>query len=434
MTRTEQITKRLLALHPKKMDLSLERLNRLLGEMGNPERQLPPVIHVAGTNGKGSTITFMRAMLEAAGKRVHVYTSPHLCRFHERFRLAGKLVSSQRLNATLEKVERINAGKQITFFEITTAVAFDLFCQVDADYVLLETGLGGRLDSTNVVPNPLGCVITPISIDHVEFLGDTLEKIAFEKAGILKPGAKAVFSRQHSDALHVLEERAASLGITPFIGGQDFDGYPERDRYVYQDINGLEDLPQPRMKGHHQFENATTAIAALKHFGIEISSSHIAQGIENAQWPARMQPLPGLLQDKLIAQSDLWLDGGHNVAGGAVLAQGLSDLNDRQSRPLTLILGMLANKDVRGYLSHFQGLARSVIAIPVPGDDLTTNAGNDPQSLVDIALDMGFAATKANDVFEALKCVPRDEPQRVVICGSLYLSGEILKLNKTMPT
>ena len=433
MTRTEEITQRLLALHPKKLDLSLDRLRRLLAIMGNPEQKLPPVIHVAGTNGKGSTIAFMRSILEAAGKKVHVYTSPHLCRFHERFRLAGKLVSSERLNASMERIEKINAGETITFFEITTAVAFDLFSQVDADYVLLETGLGGRLDSTNVVPNPLGCVITPISIDHVQFLGDTVDKIAFEKAGILKPGTKAVFARQPSDALAVLEEQAAKHGIVPFVGGQDFDGYPERDRFVYQDTNGLEDLPQPRLKGHHQFENATTAIAALKHIGADISSEDIANGIQNAAWPARMQPLPGLLEDKLVEGSELWLDGGHNVAGAQVLAQGLGDLNDKKSRPLTLILGILANKDVKGYLQSFKGLARSIITIPVPEDDLTTNAGSAPSDVAEIAAREGFAATAAQNLEAALDMVPRDEPQRVVICGSLYLAGDVLMQNKTPP-
>ena len=433
MDRTEQITQRLLALHPKKMDLSLDRLNRLLAQLDHPEKRLPPVIHVAGTNGKGSTIAFMRAMLEAAGKRVHVYASPHLTRFNERFRLAGTLVDDARLNETLERIERINDGQTITFFEITTAVAFDLFCQVEADYVLLETGLGGRLDSTNVVPNPLGCVITPISIDHIDYLGDTVEKIAFEKAGILKPGAKAVFSRQPHGAMDVLEKRAAELGITPFICGQEFDGYPERDRFVYQDLDGLEDLPPPRLKGIHQFENASTAIAALKHFGTDISSAAIEKGMETVTWPARMQPLPGLLQDMLAKGSDLWLDGGHNLAGAQVLAQALGDLNDKQSKPLTLVLGMLGNKDVEGYLSCFEGLAKRVITVPVPADDLTTNAGRTPEDLAERAIKHGFATTHTRSVQEALKLVARDEAQRVVICGSLYLAGDVLGQNKTPP-
>lgn len=405
----------------------------MLGELDHPQKRLPPVIHVAGTNGKGSTIAFMRAILEAAGKRVHVYSSPHLTRFHERFRLAGKFVSSKRLNETLERVERINAGQSITFFEITTAVAFDLFTQVDADYVLLETGLGGRLDCTNVVPHPLGCVITPISIDHVQFLGDTIEKIAFEKAGILKKGTKAVFSRQAHGAMQVLEKRAAELNITPFICGQDFDGYPERDRFVYSDLDGLDDLPKPSLVGIHQFENATTAIAALKHFGTGVSTEDIANGVQNVRWPARMQPLPGLLQDMLAKGSDLWLDGGHNVAGAQVLAQALGDLNERQSRPLTLVLGMLSNKDVKGYLSCFEGLAKNIITVPVPGDDMTTNSGSLPQDLAELAIQHGFAATHTQSVRDALKLVSRNEPQRVVICGSLYLAGDVLAENKTPP-
>lgn len=433
MTRTDEITQRLLALHPKKMDLSLERLMRLLEQLGHPEKRLPPVIHVAGTNGKGSTIAFMRAMLEAAGKRVHVYVSPHLTHFNERFRLAGSLVDETRLNEALERIERINDGQTITFFEITTAVAFVLFSEVDADYVLLETGLGGRLDSTNVVENPLGCVITPISIDHIQFLGDTIEKIAFEKAGILKPGAKAVFSRQPHDAMDVLEKRAAELGIVPFICGQDFDGYPERNRFVYQDLDGLEDLPSPRLHGIHQYENASTAIAALKHFGTGTNSEAIAAGVQNVVWPARMQPLPGLLQNMLAVGSDLWLDGGHNLAGAQVLAQALGDLNERQSRPLTLILGMLGNKDVEGYLNCFKGLAKRVITVPVPADDLTTNAGTLPEVLAELAIKHGFAATHTQSVQDALKLVARDESQRVVICGSLYLAGDVLGQNKTPP-
>jgi len=422
-----------MALHPKKMDLSLGRLERLLNQMDNPERRLPPVIHVAGTNGKGSTIAFMRSILEAAGKKVHVYTSPHLSRFNERFRLAGKLVTDERLSETLERIEKLNDGQPITFFELTTAAAFDLFTQVEADYVLLETGLGGRMDSTNVIPAPLGCVITPISIDHVQFLGNTIELIAFEKAGIMKPGTKAVFSRQKHAAMDVLEKRAAQLGITPFVGGQDFDGYPERDRFTYHDLNGLEDLSAPGLKGIHQFENATTAIAALKHFGVELTTDAISKGVAGTQWPARMMPLPGLLQNSLAPHSDLWLDGGHNVAGAQVLAQGLGDLNQRQSRPLTLILGMLANKDVEGYLRCFQGLAKNIIAIPVPADDMTTNAGSSPETLSEIAANQGFASTYASDVKSALQLVRRDAPQRVVICGSLYLAGDILLENKTPP-
>jgi len=406
---------------------------RLLSQLDHPEQRLPPVIHVAGTNGKGSTIAFMRAMLEAAGKRVHVYASPHLTHFNERFRLAGTFVEKEQLNESLERIERVNDGQSITFFEITTAVAFDLFAQVDADYVLLETGLGGRLDSTNVVPNPLGCVITPISIDHVQFLGNTIENIAFEKAGILKPGAKAVFSRQTHEAMEVLEKRAAELNITPFIGGQEFDGYPERDRFVYQDLNGLEDLPRPSLHGIHQFENATTAIAALKHFETDVSSDAIAEGLLNVTWPARMQPLPGLLQDLLPNGSDLWLDGGHNLAGAQVLAQSLSDLNDGQSKPLTLILGMLGNKDVDGYLRCFEGLAKHVITVPVPADDMTTNAGSRPEDLAELAINHGFAATHTQSVQNALELVTRSGPQRVVICGSLYLAGDVLGQNKTPP-
>lgn len=422
-----------MALHPKKMDLSLGRIERLLDDAGNPHDRLPPVIHVAGTNGKGSVIAFMRSILEALGKRVHVYTSPHLSRFHERFRLAGELVSSERLNETMERLEQLNDGKPITFFELTTVVAFDLFTQVEADVVLLETGLGGRLDSTNVVKQPFGTVITPVSIDHVQFLGDTIEKIAFEKAGILKRGAKAVFARQMHAALGVLEQRAMELGITPFIGGQDFDGYGENGRFVYQDTEGLEDLPLPALRGHHQFSNASTAIAALRHFGLNPSSEALADGLRNVVWPARFSPLKGALNQYLSPESELWLDGGHNVDGAHVLAQGLADLNEKSSRPLTLVLGMLANKDIKGYLSAFDGLAHRIITVPVPDDDLATNAGSSPESLAQTAGELGFKAEPAHSIVEALKLVGRDGPQRVVICGSLYLAGHVLLENETPP-
>lgn len=433
MTETEQIIKRLMALHPKKMDLSLGRIERLLDQAGNPHDRLPPVIHVAGTNGKGSTIAFMRAILEAMGKRVHVYISPHLSRFHERFRLAGELVSSERLNETMERLERINAGQPITFFELTTVVAFDLFTQVEADVVLLETGLGGRLDSTNVVKQPFGTVITPISIDHVQFLGDTIEKIAFEKAGIMKAGAKAVFARQMHDAMGVLERRAMELGITPFVGGQDFDGYAENGRFVYQDTQGLEDLPTPNLRGHYQLSNAATAIAALRHFGLNPTSEAMETGLRTVTWPARFSPLKGELNQYLPPESELWLDGGHNVDGAKVLAQGLADLNEKSSRPLTLVLGMLANKDIRGYLAAFDGLAHRIITVPVPDDDLATNAGSTPEGLAQTAGELGFAATPAHSIVEALQAVSRDGPQRVVICGSLYLAGDVLLQNKTPP-
>lgn len=433
MTNTDQIIARLMALHPKKMDLSLDRIERLLAEAGAPHDRLPPVIHVAGTNGKGSTIAFMRAILEAMGKRVHVYTSPHLSRFNERFRLAGELVSDDRLNDTMERLEHINNGQQITFFELTTVVAFDLFTQVDADVVLLETGLGGRLDTTNVIKHPVGTVITPISIDHVQFLGDTIEQIAFEKAGILKKGAKAVFSRQMHDALGVLEQRATALGITPIIGGQDFDGFGEHGRFVYQDTMGLEDLPLPALRGHHQLGNAATAIAALRHFEFNPDSEALAEGMRAVTWPARFSPLNGALNQYLPPKSDLWLDGGHNVDGAQVLAQGLGDLNEKSSRPLTLILGMLANKDIRGYLAAFDGLAHRIITVPVPGDDLATNAGSTPESLAQTAAELGFNAIPAQSIVDALKHVSRDGPQRVVICGSLYLAGDVLLQNKTPP-
>ncbi len=287
VSRTDAILKRLLKLHPKLIDLKLDRELRLLERIGNPQDHLPPVIHVAGTNGKGSTLAYLRAFLEASGKKVHVMTSPHLVRFNERIRLAGKLVSSRKLNQALEFCEQANGGEPITFFEITTAAALKLFAEVKADYLLLETGMGGRFDASNVVAKPLGTIITPVDYDHQNFLGNSLDKIAWEKAGILKRGAKAVFGRQRDEGRAVLVREAARLGVTPLIAGEDFDGRAEDGRLVYQDEQGLLDLPPPALAGPHQFDNAALAIAATRHFGLPVSEADIAKGLREVNWPAR---------------------------------------------------------------------------------------------------------------------------------------------------
>src|SRR5512136_1522807 len=380
MNHIDSLVSRLTALHPKRIDLSLGRVQRLLAALGHPERKLPSVIHVAGTNGKGSTIAFLRAILKAAGKRVHVYTSPHLVRFNERFRIGksgeGKLVSDEELIAAMEECELANAGAPITVFEITTAAGLILFARHPADVLLMEVGLGGRLDATNVVDSPLATIITRVSVDHTDFLGDSLEKIAAEKAGILKRGVPAVIASQHREVLAVIERQAAKLNAPLKIAGEDWTATEERGRLVYQDETGLLDLPPPRLYGRHQFENAGLAIAALraiKQFGIPPAAYD--GGMVKTDWPARLHRLAhGPLVDRAPAGSELWLDGGHNPDGGRAIAAALADLEERVSRPLVLIVGMLASKDCAGFLSNFTGLARRLIAVPVPGAEMGLTA------------------------------------------------------------
>ena len=457
----DAIVARRAALHPKRIDLSLDRIERLLAALDHPERKLPPVIHVAGTNGKGSTIAFLRAILEAAGKRVHVYSSPHLVRFNERYRLGGQpksdisefgqskkpnsgkpefgcegvLVSDAELSATLEECERANAGAPITVFEITTAVGLVLFARHPADVLLMEVGLGGRLDATNVVDHPLATIITPISIDHTDFLGDTLEKIANEKAGILKRGTPAIVAAQARDALAVIERQAAQLNAPLKIAGEDWTATEERGRLVYQDEAGLLDLPAPKLYGRHQFENAGLAIAALRAIKpFKIAPAAYEAGMVKADWPARLQRLAaGRLVELAPAGSELWLDGGHNPDGGRAVAAALADLEERVSRPLVLIVGMLASKDCEGFLSNFTGLARRMIAVPVPGAEKGLSA----EAVADAARAIGLPATSRDNLIEALDATRKldlDPPPRILITGSLYLAGEVLRENGTLPS
>ncbi len=434
---TDALIERLGALHPKKIDLSLGRLQQLLNRLGNPEKKLPPTIHVAGTNGKGSTVAFLRAILEASGKGVHAYTSPSLVRFHERIRLAHKggstIVDDARLFDALTAVEKANGGDPITFFEITTAAAFLLFAQEPADVLLLETGLGGRLDATNVVEHPLASVITPISMDHTEHLGPTLEAIAGEKAGILKRGAPAIIARQEPAALDVLTRTARKLGVKTFIFGEEWHAHEERGRLVYSDDNGLLDLPRPRLIGRHQIENAGTAIATLRALdSLQVSSAAYEEGLQRADWPARMQRLgTGKLIRLLPEGAELWLDGGHNVAGGMAVTAALAELEDRVSRPLVLVAGMLTTKDSEGFLACFTGMARALFAVPVPGE-----SSRKPEDIADAAAQAGLKAAATSGVEDALKkiaALPWEAPPRVLITGSLYLAGEVLALNGTPP-
>ncbi len=440
MTPIDSILARLLALHPKRIDLSLDRVQRLLAALDHPERKLPPVIHVAGTNGKGSTVAFLRAILEAAGLSVHTYTSPHLVSFNERFRLGqkggeGRLVSDDELSAALEECERANAGAPITVFEMTTAAGFLLFARHPADVLLLEVGLGGRLDATNVIDPPIATVITPVSIDHIDFLGDSLEKIAAEKAGILKAGVPAIVAAQHREALAVIERQAAWLKAPIRIAGENWTATEERGRLVYQDEDGLLDLPAPKLYGRHQFENAGLAIATLRAIpSLKIAPAAFEAGMTKADWPARLHRLnAGRLVDLAPAGSELWLDGGHNPDGGRAVAAALADLEERVSRPLVLIVGMLATKDFAGFLNNFAGLARRLIAVPVPGAE----KGLPAEAVAEAARALAIPAASRGNLDEALDAVRKldlDPPPRILITGSLYLAGDVLRENGTMPT
>jgi dihydrofolate synthase/folylpolyglutamate synthase len=434
MDQHDAILSRLLTLHPKKIDLSLGRTERLLEALGRPDLRLPPTIHVAGTNGKGSTIAFLRAMLEAAGERVHVYTSPHLLRFNERIRLGaeggGRLVDDDRLNAVLERCEEANGGQPITFFEVTTAAAFSLFADNPADWLLLETGLGGRYDSTNVINHPKATIVTSVSLDHMEFLGDTVEKIAYEKAGIFKRGAPAIIGFQSEAAERVLEREARRVGAPLFVAGQDFDVREENGRLVFEDERGLLDLPLPRLPGRHQHRNAANAIAALRAVAPEMPTGAIEAGLTRAEWPARLQRLlRGHIVEAAPAGAEVWLDGGHNEDGGRVLAEAMAEFHDRSPRPLALICGAQSTKDVRALLKHFAGLAQEVVAVPVEGEHKSWP----PEEVAALARAEGVASTAAaHSVEEALHILASrrfDQPPRILIAGSLYLAAAVLSAN-----
>nr|WP_295885604.1 folylpolyglutamate synthase/dihydrofolate synthase family protein [uncultured Devosia sp.] len=430
MSRTDAILKRLSALHPKLIDLSLDRILPLLAALGNPHERLPPVIHVAGTNAKGSTIAYLRAFLEASGKRVHVYNSPHLVHFNERIRLAGKLVETRRLNAALERVETVNAHKPMTFFEITTAAAFMLFAETEADYLLLETGMGGTYDTTNVVRQPLGVIITPVDLDHQAFLGNTIAKIAGEKAGIFKRGSKAVIGIQQDEGRAVLDRAARRLGIGPLWQGEDFHGAQQDGRLVYQDEDGLLDLPPPALLGAHQFDNAALAIAAARHFGLPVDEQAFARGLRQVTWPARMTPLQtGPLRNLLGPGAELWLDGIHNAHGAAAVATALRDLDKARPAPLVLIMGLMNTRAPAAVLAPFAGMASQVLTLGIPGEANAHKAAY----IAAEARKAGFEARPMRSVISALKAAAEVPNARVLICGSLYLAGDVLARNGTPP-
>ena len=434
----EDIIARLSMSFPPGYDLALDRVRKLLDRLGNPHLDIPPVIHVAGTNGKGSTIAFMRAMLEAAGKRVHTHTSPHLIRFNERFRLAtgvgeSATVDDDRFAQALLRVERINDGEDITVFELLTAVTFVLFASNPADVTLLEVGLGGELDATNVIDPPLASVITPIALDHQGFLGGTIEKIAAAKAGIIKKGAPVVVGPQSDDLVSdVLEFHAARAYTTMKQAGQDWMVWEENGRLVLQDDEGLMDLALPRLMGQHQIINAGTAIIALKAAGFNLTDKEIETGLANVKWAGRLQKLSdGAVVDHAPEESEIWLDGGHNPAAGSVVASALADLEERVERPLFMITGMLNTKEPVGYFKPFADLVRHCFTVPLAN---TENA-IDPDDLAAFANEAGVPAESANSVEDALGRLSEDweydRPPRVLIGGSLYLVGEVLERNGT---
>lgn len=420
-------------LHPSLIDLSLTRVLSLLEKLDNPHLKLPPVIHIAGTNGKGSVLAFLQAILEAHGQSVHRFTSPHLVRFHERVMLGSAdgtcEISEEKLVTYLKRCHEANGDNPITFFEITTVMAFLAFAEHDADWCLLETGLGGRLDATNVIDQPAATIITPISIDHTGFLGNTLKEIAGEKAGILKQEVPAFIGYQEEAALEVLLDTAFKLRAPITVRGQDYDVFEQRGRLVYSTDDVLKDLPLPRhLIGRHQIENAGLALATAQHLlGDKLDQVALADAMETAFWPARLQRFSAnMFLPNLDRDDEIWLDGGHNPAAASILAEAVGSLEERHPRPLHLIIGMMSRKDVRGFLSQFIGLAKQVITMPVPNAD----NGINPDTLADLAIEMGFEAESAASLDEALQISAegRHHDARILICGSLYLAGHVLEL------
>lgn len=427
MAVSDAILTRLLSLHPKIIDLSLDRMQRILSRLGNPERNLPPVIHIAGTNGKGSTLAFLRAIMEAAGLRIHSYTSPHLVKFHERIRLAGALIGEDHLSALLEECEIANGGEPITFFEITTAAAFLAFSRMPADYLLLEVGLGGRLDATNVIEKPKACCVTSIGLDHQQYLGETIELIAREKAGILKRGIPAIIGQMPQEARATIETVAEEVKALLSVASQDWDCYTQYGRMVFQDQKGLLDLPLPSLPGPHQIGNAGNAIAVLRALNDpRITEDHMAQGLRSAEWPARLQHLRGgALSSELPDGFELWLDGGHNADAGAILATALKAMPDK---PLFIIWGMLNTKDHTSFIRPLVPLSEQVFTITIPDEPNAVPA----ISLAKTVEGLGGTAATSESFQKALRQASRLKPAaRILICGSLYLAGHVLAAERS---
>jgi dihydrofolate synthase/folylpolyglutamate synthase len=425
---------RLRANHPSLIDLTTGRVQRLLAALGHPERRLPPVIHVAGTNGKGSTLAYLRAIAEAAGLQVHVLTSPHLVRFAERIRVAGELISDERLAELIAVLETANAGEPISFFEITTVLAFEAFARTPADLCLIEVGLGGRFDATNVFDNPAVSVITPVDYDHLELLGPDLSKIAWEKAGIIKRGRPVVVARQMDAALEAIERESEALAAPMLLMGRDFDAWEERGRLLVQMPERLLDLPPPALFGGHQFANAGLAVAAALTFDASLGEEPVGRGVATANWPARFQRLTkGPLAELARARgSDLWLDGGHNPHAGRALAESASRLVDRDPRPLALVVGMFARKDAKGFFLPFAEMRPRVLVTTFD----SPNAAS-AEELAQAAAAAGLTPELQPDVVAAVQAaLAVDGPApHVLVCGGLHFAGEVLAMSpETWPT
>ena len=431
MADPEAALKRLAERRPVLIDLGLERMRAALRRLGDPQLRLPPIFHVAGTNGKGSTCAYLKAMLEASGAAVHVFTSPHLVRFNERIALRGAPIGDDQLVEVLTRCDREVGPKALTFFEATTAAAFLAFAETPADYLVLEVGLGGRLDATNVIEKPLAAVVTPVALDHQQFLGGTLAEIAAEKAGVFRKGAPAVVGLQTAEAMQVLEARAAAAGADLFAYGADWNVFEEHGRLIYQDTEGLSDLDPPRLPGSHQIQNAGLAVAALKAAGLRLADRTLSQGLSAAHWPARLQrlkygPIVDLVREATGEEADVWLDGGHNPHAGRAVAASLADLGEKASRPLILISGMQATKDREGYFAAFVGLAGRVYAVAADHEGAAS-----PGEVAQSARRAGLAAVPAGSVMKALRLglAESEDAPRILICGSLYLAGEVLRDN-----
>ncbi len=424
---SDGVIQRLRALHPTLIDLSTGRVERLLDALGRPQDRMGPVIHVAGTNGKGSTTTFMRAMAEAAGLKVHALTSPHLVRFAERIRIAGQIISDDALDGFIGEVEAANRGEPISFFEITTALAFHAFAATPADLCLVEVGLGGRFDATNVFARPAVSVITPVDFDHLELLGPELPKIAWEKAGILKGGAPGVVARQRPEALAVIESEAARVGASLTLMGQDFDAFAERGRLVVRTPDRLYDLAPPALFGAHQFENAGLAVAALLALGDpRIDEAALSAGAAAATWPARFQRLDKGPLAALAGRADLWLDGAHNPHGAAALAQTCAALRARDGRPVALVVGMLGRKDARGYFAALSELNPTVFVTAFSSPNATPT-----DILAEAARDAGLRVQEVDGPAAGITAAlaAHEVPPHLILCGSLHFAGDILALS-----
>jgi len=432
--KADALINRLSEIHPKGFDLSLDRILYLLEKLGNPQEKLPPVMHVAGTNGKGSTLAFARAILEAQGYKVHVHTSPHLVNWHERYRLAGKLVSDDQLVDAIERVAEVNENRPITVFELLCAVMFVLFSEHEADFALVEVGLGGRFDATNVMTSPRVCAIAPVGLDHQAYLGDTIAKIAFEKAGIIKPKIPVVVGLQDEDARETIEKVAAKNFAPVMFAAQDFDFYPDATGFVYQDEDGLLDLPLPRLAGAHQLANAALAIAAIRAGNIKVSPQAFEQGMKDVNWPGRLEKLPdGKITKQFPPAMDIWIDGGHNPSAGEAIAAELVRRNAQAKRKVLLICGMINTKEPLGYFRPFAKLDAEVIAVPVA----MSEAGIKPETLARIATEAGLKASVAASLHEGIELAISESAKRndtmILFCGSLYMVGEVLAINETPP-